>query len=239
MLNRKDTKHIIGEGNITELKVLIVEDHALMQAAIKNVFLELSKSEEKYKFVIDTASSCKVAYEKISTRNNYYELILLDIQLPAYPSQKLFSGADIGTWIKNTLHLSSKIIIITLIKDKIRIQDIINTINPDGFLVKGDITPETLLDALKKIFESTTAYYSESVTKYSQKLISSNDILNTRDRQILYEISQGATNVEIKESLVLSKSTVQNCKGKLMDFFNVTNNSNKELIKKAQEQGFL
>ncbi|WP_299212651.1 response regulator [uncultured Dokdonia sp.] len=238
--SKNNAEYIDVRNDLKQLKVLIIEDHSLMRFAIKQVFSKLSNSQQQYKFVIDIASNCKEAYDKISLRNNFYELILLDIQLPAYPSQKLFSGEDIGLWVKKTLCLSSKIIVITLIKDNFRIQNIIKTVNPDGFFVKGDITPEALLIALKKIFEPTsTTYYSESITAYSQKLISSDFSIDLIDRQLLYEISQGASNVELQELLSLSKSTVQKRKGRLMDIFNVSDNSNRELIIKAKEQGFL
>ena len=238
--SKTDASYIHEEDHFKKLKVLIIEDHPLMQSAIKNVFSELSNNHKQYNFVIDIASNCKEAYDKLSLRSNYYELILLDIQLPAYPLQKLFSGEDIGFLIKRKLNLTSKVIIITLIKDHFRIQNIIKTTNPDGFFVKGDITPESLLDALKKIFEPTsTTYYSESVTAYSQKLVSSDFSLDAKDRQMLYEISQGASNVELEVLISLSKSAVGKRKARLMDFFNVPDNSNRKLILKAKDQGFL
>lgn len=233
-----NAKYVSIENNLKELQVLIIEDHPLMQSAITSVFVQLSESQELYDFTLDIASDCKEAYEKLSSTANYYDLIMLDIQLPAYPSQKLFSGEDIGLWIKKTLHLASKIIIITLIKDNFRVENIIKTINPDGFLLKGDITPQTLLEALKKIFESTP-YYSESVILHTQKIISTNLTLDETDRQMLYEISLGANTIELQALLCISKSSVQKRKGRLMDIFNVSDNSNRQLILKAKEKGFL
>ncbi|MFC4633490.1 response regulator [Dokdonia ponticola] len=238
MHNQKGDKHINKKDNLKELKVLIIEDHPLMQTAIKNVFEKLSAHQKKYRFIIEIASNCKEAYDKLSLPKNFYELILLDIQLPAYPDQKLFSGEDIGLWIKQTLHLSSKIIVITFIKDNFRIQNIIQSINPNGFLVKEDITPETLLNALKKIFEFSP-YYSESVTTHNQKIISNNIFLDATDRQLLYELSQGSNMAELIELLFLSKSAIQKRKSKLRDIFNITDKSNRKLIQKAKELGFL
>ncbi|MFC4636594.1 response regulator [Dokdonia ponticola] len=226
------------EHNLKELKVLIIEDHPLMQVAISDVFAQLSNSQQQYYFQIEVASNCQEAYEKLSSTSNTYDLIMLDIQLPAYPSQKLYSGEDIGLWIKKTLPVLPKIIIITVIEDNFRVENIIKTINPDGFLLKGDITPETLMEALKKIFDATP-YYSESVTKYTRKLMSNSLLLDETDRQILYELSQGASNIELQELLSLSKSTIQKRKGRLMDIFNIADNSTRVLILKAKEQGFL
>lgn len=236
--SKGDATYINKKNDLTNLRVLIVEDHALMQDAIKNVFKKLSGYQNKYSFTMETASNCKEAYEKISQTNNFYDLILLDIQLTPYPSKKLFSGEDIGLWIKQTLHLSSKIIVITIIKDNFRVQNIIKSINPDGFLVKEDITPESLLDALKKIFKSPP-YYSESIAIANQKVISSNIFITPKERQLLYELSQGAKVKELIEILGRSKSYIQKYKARLMDVFDVSDNSTRELIQKAKEQGFL
>lgn len=226
------------EHNLKALKVLIVEDHPLMQVAISDVFTQLSDHQKQYYFQVEIASNCQEAYEKLSSISNTYDLIMLDIQLPAYPSQKLYSGEDIGLWIKKTLLVLPKIIIITVIKDNFRVENIIKTINPDGFLLKEDITPETLMEALKKIFDSTP-YYSESITTYTRKMMSNSLLLDETDRQMLYELSQGASNIELQQLLCLSKSTIQKRKGRLMDIFNIADNSNRELILKAKEQGFL
>lgn len=226
------------ESTLKELKVLIIEDHPLMQTAIANAFDQLSKSQENYNFQIDTAFNCKEAHEKISKKTNRYDLIMLDIQLPVFPPQKLFSGEDIGKWVKNTIHPIPKIIVVTLIKDSYRVENIIKSINPDGFLVKSDITPETLIEAIKNIFDSNP-YYSESITRNTHKIISSNLVLDETDRQILYEIANGANMIELQKILLMSKSTLQKRKGRLMDIFNVSDHSNRELVLKAKDQGFI
>lgn len=229
------------DGNSIELRVLIIENHPLMQKEIAKAFIEVNKSQEDYFFVLDLAFNCEEAYVKLKGKTstiNQYDLIVLDIKLPPYFKEKIYSGEDIGQWVKKNISPSPKIIIITFINDKQRIENLIKNINPNGLLIKEDISCKILFEAFLNSFEQDS-YYTHSVASIATKLLSSNLTIDILDRRILIELSCGSTMKEMEEILPLSLSAIQKRKKKLMDAFNINNSSVRELVLTAKEQGFI
>ena len=65
------------------------------------------------------------------------DIVFLDIKLPPSKDGKILSGEDLGIKI-NQLLPDTKIIISTTFNDNYRIHNILENINPDGFLIKND-----------------------------------------------------------------------------------------------------
>ena len=170
-----------------ELKVLIVEDHLLMQNMIALIFIELNKKQDEYFFNLDMAFNCQEAYERINKNKlNCYDYILLDIHLPEFKEKKFFSGEDIGEWIKKTIMPNPKIIITTFLKDTLRIKSLLKNIKPDALLVKDEITCETLIDAVKHTINGEL-YFSDSIININKNLIYDDVTIDIIDRRLLYQ----------------------------------------------------
>ncbi|WP_299213244.1 response regulator [uncultured Dokdonia sp.] len=222
-----------------ELKVLIVEDHPLMQNTIALIFNELNERQKEYFFTLDMAFNCQEAYERINKNKlNCYDYILLDIHLPEFKEKKFFSGEDIGEWIKRTIVPNPKIIVITFLKDTLRIKSLLKNIKPNALLVKDEITCETLIDAVKHTIEGET-YFSDSIININKNLIYDDVTIDVIDRRLLFELSLGSSMNELVEALPIGKSAIQKRKNNLMELFEVINKSNRELVLKAKQLGFL
>lgn len=221
-----------------ELKVLIVEDHPIVQKELAKTFIKLNESQDDYLFSMDMAFTCEEALLYLQRPLNHYDLVILDIKLPPFFSKEIYSGEDIGQWIKNQITPLPKIVIITYINDKQRIGDILQYLNPDALLIKDDITCDILLEAINNIFEQTP-YYSYSASSIARKIISNNLLLDQLDKRLLYELSFGSTMKELVEILKISKSSIQKRKNRLMDIFGIKNNSVRDLVLTAKEKDFL
>jgi len=130
------------------INVLIIDDHQLIIDAFKNALSFVKKSLENIEFKIDDAKNCETAFNKIITasKEKGIDLIYLDIRLPPSLDNKIFSGEDLGIKINEYLP-SSKIIVCTDYNDNLRLNNIIKTINPDGFLMND---PEAELRGIKR-----------------------------------------------------------------------------------------
>ncbi len=143
--------------------VLIIEDYQLIIDAYKRAFFEVSNKEEDIDFIIDSASNCDEAQAKIEETKQHVslDLVFLDIKLPPSKDGTHCSGEDLGVTIRKTFP-ETKIIIATNYCDTYKVNSIFKQVNPEGFLVKHDLSPEGLIIAIKEVL-SGSLYYSKSI----------------------------------------------------------------------------
>ena len=130
--------------------VLIVDDHPLITEAYKTAFNYYSKHNDGVLFSIRTAQDCDSAYALINefhTQNKSLDIVFLDIKLPPSMDGKILSGEDLGLKI-NELLPNTRTIVSTTFNDNYRVHSIFKSIDPDGFLIKNDITPKELIETI-------------------------------------------------------------------------------------------
>jgi len=219
--------------------VLIIDDHPLISEAYKSALKEVGLINKLLDFKIDMADNCELAFQKINdaSKKRGIDIIFLDIRLPSYNVLKILSGEDLGIKIRELLP-DSKIIISTTFNDNYRIHSIFKSINPDGFLVKNDITSKELITAILAVIKGIP-YYSITVIKLLRKQVSTNLFLDKIDRQLLYELSIGTKLKDLTELIPLSIAGIEKRRRRLKELFETKSNSDRELILKAKEKGFL
>ena len=199
----------------------------------------MSTEDKNLSFAIEAENCCGSASKKIKDlhKKNGVDIIFLDIKLPPSEKEQMFSGEDLGVLIKELLP-NSKIIISTTYNDNFRIHNIIKNLNPDGFLIKNDITPEELIAAIKTVINDPP-YYSQTVVKLLRKHVSNNLILDKIDRQLLYEISNGTKMKQLPLVIPLSIAGIEKRKRHLKQIFEVEGLGDKGLVHIAKEKGFI
>ncbi len=219
---------------------LIIDDHPLISEAYKSAFKHINKMDESISFDIAVAHDCDSAFELIQSfakGEASLDVVFLDISLPPSQDGKILSGEDLGLKI-NELIPNARIIVSTTFNDNYRIHSIFKNINPDGFLIKNDITPLELVSAIKEVI-TDPPYYSKTVMKLLRNQVSSEFLLDDIDRKILYEISIGTKVKDIPEIVPLSIAAVEKRRRHLKQVFNITSSDDKELILLAKEKGFI
>lgn len=216
-------------------KILIIDDHKLIIEGYKGL---LSTHPSCKEFKIESAHDCDTAMSKIE--NSSFDLIILDISIPSSKQNtKITSGEELGMWIKEKTPCI-KTIVITSHNDNYRINSILKNLNPNGFLIKSEMTPRDLSNCLGVILkDDDLPYYSDSVNKVIRKQISTQIIVDNFDIQILQEISNGTKNSELSNFLPLSKAAIEKRKHKLKDVFDILSGSDRELILTAKQNGFI
>lgn len=219
--------------------VLIIDDHPLISEAYKAAFKYFSEDNKNIQFSIDTAQNCDTAYEFIRryiTKNQILDIVFLDIKLPASNDGKFLSGEDLGLKITEILP-ETKIVVSTTYNDNYRIHSIFKSLNPDGFLIKNDITPKELIDTIHTIINDPP-YYSKSVIKLLRKEISNDFVLDDVDRNILYHLSKGVMTKDLAQFVSLSLAGIEKRKRRLKEVFEI-DGGDLLLVEKAKELGFI
>nr|WP_262891164.1 response regulator [Psychroserpens algicola] len=219
---------------------MIVDDHPLIIESYKTALKYYGKENDSILFLVHTANDCDSGYELINDfykKKKYPDIVFLDIQLPPSSDGKILSGEDLGLKIKKLLP-STKIIVSTTFNDNYRIHSIFKSLYPDGFLIKNDITPKKLIEAIDVVINDPP-YYTKTIVKLLSKQVANDFLLDSIDRQILYELSIGTRMKDLPDVIPLSIAGIEKRKRHLKTVFNTHSTDDKELLLKAKEKGFI
>jgi DNA-binding NarL/FixJ family response regulator len=220
-------------------KVLIIDDHPLICDAYKSALQQVMKENENIQLQIEAAPNCDRARDMITNTwtKSGWDLVFLDIRLPASTDRKILSGEDLGEMIRQH-HPLAKIIVATTFNDNYRIQNIFKSLNPEGFLIKNDLDPKELVTAIVKILQGGV-HYSNTVSTLMRKRLYNEIVVDKIDRQILYELSIGTKMKDLPNIVPLSIAGIEKRKRILKQIFDVEDQGDKALILKAREKGFI
>lgn len=218
---------------------LLVDDHPLISAAYQSAFHHIEKEHQDIFFEILTANTCDSAIaiiDEYAHANRLIDIVFLDMRLPPSKDGKFLSGEDIGLRI-NKFFPDARQVVCTTFNDNYRVHSILKNLDPDGFLIKNDITPVELVTTIKEVL-TQPPYYSKTVIKLLRKQISNDLILDDIDRKILYELSLGTKLKDITE-IPLSTAGIIKRKRHLKQIFNIKSADDRELVIIAREKGFI
>jgi len=219
------------------LKILMVDDHPMIIEGYQNTLLATKKDYQHYK--IDIATTCDMANELIkkAAKNSVYDILFFDISLPPSKDGLITSGEDLAK-IARVYLPDAKIIILTMFNESFRILNIIKGINPEGLLIKSDLTSRELADAFQQILESPP-YYSSTVNNFLNTTVTSDIYVDEINRKILHLLSQGVKTKGLKDHIDLSMSGIEKRKKHLKLLFSVDDGKDETLLSEARKQGFI
>ena len=219
-------------------RVVIIDDHPLIREAYK-VALELYGSTEDIEFTISILGSIDAVLEKLGEEKfiNGIDLVFLDIQLPDHGESGGLSGEDLGIKIRK-LRPEVKILISTSLNDNYRVNSILKSVDPDAFLLKGDIDKAELMAAIKAVF-SDTPYYSKSILQLLRKKAGNDYFVDEFDRKLLYELSIGTKLKDLPKVLPFSSGGIEKRRRNLKMLFGIEEDGDRSLIIIAKEKGFI
>ncbi|NRR93128.1 response regulator transcription factor [Winogradskyella undariae] len=220
------------------LNILIVDDHPQIAESFKLAFEKIAKGGNRYDFTITEVTTIDSANNLIlQSKDFYFDVILLDIKLPKSSDNKLLSGEDLGLEIRKHAP-KSKIVVATTYNDNHRINNIFKSLNPEGLLIKNDLTPKALVNAIEEVLEDIPAY-TKTVKRLLRKLATNDISIDYIDRQLLYQLSIGTKMIELPDILNMSIGGIERRKRQLKDVFDVSGGEDKVLIAIAKEKGFI
>lgn len=183
--------------------ILIVEDHELTRFGLKTTFEGVDYVENLFE-----ADSAEKALEIFN--NNRIDIVIMDLGLP------VMNGIDATKRIRSS-NKDVKIIILTSHNDE---KEVLNSLKAGAnAYCSKEITPQRLIQVVQSVadgaawFDPSIAHIVLKATANSPVIDSENNSksydLTTRETQILKLMTEGYSNMEIAQILVISINTTK------------------------------
>lgn len=193
--------------------ILVLDDHPLNSDA----YINLIKSGNKIKNsnflkAIDCQSAFKIITQLEKT-NEFLDVVLLDINIPSYQQEKLFSGADIAHLIRIKFP-KCIIIMLTMHLEPLLLHNVHKQILPEGFISKNDIDFESFNEIFNGILNQEN-YYSKSIKIALHSYLFKTLNWDVLDTQIILFLNQGILTKDLPNYIKLSLSAIEKRKAAL------------------------
>jgi DNA-binding NarL/FixJ family response regulator len=190
------------------VKILVVDDHALVREGLQQVLQGLQEQVE-----VLQAANCGQAFD-IALNNPDLDLILLDFHLPD------MTGLE-ALRILGLKHPELPVLILSASSDVMMMRQVLNA-GACGFVTKSSLSDE-LLFAVKKVLEGEV--YLPMELRQDEGSESSLDVSKLTQRQelVLRELLDGRSNREISNTLNISEETVKSHVAAILRHFDVQN----------------
>lgn len=221
-----------------KIKILMIDDHPMIIEGYQNTLLFTKKENQVLE--IDIANNCDQAIsfmDKAVEKETPYHVLFVDISLPPSKDGLMTSGEDLASYARKVLP-NAKIIILTMFNESFRIHNIIKTIDPEGFLIKSDLTSSELASAFQAVLNNPP-FYSGTVNSFIRKAISSDIVIDEKSRKILHLLSQGVKTKNLVQHLDISLSAIEKRKKQLREIFEVNDGQDETLLNAARDRGFV
>lgn len=220
----------------TKNNILIVDDHPFIIEGYKNAITRYNPDE--FEFFIKQAKDCESAYHIITDPNvEAFDIAFLDISMPPYEEKNIYSGEDLARLISEFMP-RCKIILLTMYTELLKIKTIIRTINPNGLVIKNDLTFDELLFAFDKVIKNEI-YYSQSVLKMLAQSKEDSIEVDQFDKEILFHISKGTKLSDIPHYIPISLGAIERRTLKLKELMKIKEGSDIDLVREAKNKGLL
>lgn len=203
----------MGKMKSNKIKILIVDDHAIVREGLKQIV-----SEESDMFVAGEAKDANELMELLQKEN--WDIVVLDISMPGK------SGLEILKDIK-LLYPELPVLILSMFNEE---QYGIRAIRAgaSGYLKKVS-APDELIKAIRKIVEGKK-YINETLAEKlataiaNSSLVTLHEKLSDREYQIMCSIAQGKTAEEIAESFSISINTFYTYRSRILEKMSMKSN---------------
>ncbi|MBC2840738.1 response regulator transcription factor [Robiginitalea sp. SC105] len=219
------------------VRILAVDDHEMTTLGYKFI---LEDSEfDGFKVHVDSAKTFEEASEKIrqSVKRLPYHILLLDIQLSSNTEHRGKTGEDVGI-LAREVSPESKIVFMSSFSDNYRINSIMQTVDPEGYMVKSEID-EASLRAMVNTVTTNPPYYTQKALAAIRKKMANSINLDENDKKILYHLSIGTKTKDMVNHISLSLPTIENRKRHIKSLFGIEKQNDQALISEARERGFI
>ena len=220
------------------INILMIDDHAMILQGYVDALKNMEREMGPYRFAVEQAHSLGEGLASLehTYKKRKLHLVLLDIGLPQ--EDHYMSGLDLGAEIRKTFP-ETKLIIITGYDNFPLIQKTMETLKPEGLLIKGELKPEGLVLAVREVLENIP-HYTKTVRRYLTQINTKPTLLDHYDILLLFHLSEGKQTKELPKLLPLSLASIERRKRKLKELLNLGNSSSDiQLLNRAKEAGFL
>lgn len=217
--------------------ILLVDDHPMTVDSYVSL-LQLNPAFENCSFT--KAYSCSEALQKIKFIKASYkklQLVILDINLPPFEQEHLYSGIDLALVIRKEFPMC-KLLFLTMRSEPVLVDQLIKMINPEGFISKNDINHLTFSNFCTEIMRGLFVK-STTIQKAMGTLLRKNIDWDKHDSQIVLLLSEGVKTIDLPEFIPLSMSAIEKRKATIKRQLLKGKGSDKELVHMAKSLGLI
>jgi DNA-binding NarL/FixJ family response regulator len=217
--------------------ILIVDDHPMNVDSYKTLLdgIEANRNAAYY-----LKYDCKEAYQLLQNLKRHNETVhyaFIDVNLPPFEEMKIRSGEDLAIEIRKEFP-KCKIVIISMYKEPLWVNQILKSVNPEGFVAKSDINHESFIEIFHCI-ERKQVYFSKSIED-SQKVMTQKNInWDEYDSKILQLIAEGIKTNQLPNYIPLSLSAIEKRKANLKKQLVFDSGTDKHLVEVAKKLGLI
>ena len=218
------------------MNVFVVDDHPMTVEGYINALSEAPFGLNSP--IFSKAYNCEEAYSSVlrsAAAKESFDIAIIDKSLPGYEEKSILSGGDLAIFIRELMP-NCKIIMITAHTEIIIVYEIYKKIRPDGLIIKNDITPAKLQQALQEIMAGNP-FHSTMVKNCINEIWKKELMVEDYNRQILFYLSKGFKIKELESVVCLTTSAIQKRIIRMKKAFEAKDDSS--LVKEAIRQGFI
>jgi DNA-binding NarL/FixJ family response regulator len=216
---------------MTSYRVILADDHALFREGLK---LVLGKRPD---IIIDGEANDGFELLTLLKHAPPPDLVILDVSMPR------LRGIEAIREIKD-INEKIKILILTMHRDENLLCEAFIA-GADGYLLKENVTTELFgaLDAVLRGEGHISSLMNQELKGAwinlfrNQKILSPDNNLSVREREVLKMVAEGASNKQIADDLHISVRTVDHHRAKIMEKLNLK--SAAELVRYAISKGYV
>jgi hypothetical protein len=120
----------------------------------------------------------------------------------------------------------------------LKINTIIKNINPNGLVIKNDLTFDELLLAFDKILKDEN-YYSQTVVKLVSQIQFDSNEMDVFDKQLLFHLSKGVRVAELSQYVPLAPAAIEKRLTNVRAVLEMQQASDAELVQEAKNKGII
>jgi len=210
----------------TKLKVLIVDDHAVVREGLKSI---VTKAAD-----LQVGGEASTASEAVGLlRRQAFDLVLLDISLPDK------TGVQLLTIIRTEFPKLPVLVLSVYPEDQYALRMLRQ--GAAGYLTK-ESAPELLITAIRKVVSGGRYVSPTLAEKLAEGIVHDtgrpvHDLLSDREFEIFRLIAAGKSLTEIGESLHVSIKTVSTYRSRILEKTGFKTNA--DLTRYALQQGLI
>jgi DNA-binding NarL/FixJ family response regulator len=219
--------------------ILVIDHHPLTLDGYIASILKITNNVYNFSFL--KAINCLQGYKIISEsyiENKPIDALLLDIDLLPYLEKNIFCGGDLAMFFKDKFP-NSKIIFITSSKEAIKLNKIIDTVNPVGLIHKSDIDSLILKSLFEKISKGNTSCFTPTVVNAIADYNKQQFSFDTKDIEIIHLIEKGIKTKNLPNYLGIKLSAIEKRKVKIKLKVIGKKCKDKELISQLKKLKFI
>jgi two-component system response regulator NreC len=208
------------------IRVLIVDDHAVVRSGLRHV-LEAESDIE----VVGEASDMSEAV--LEARAQKPDVVLMDVVMPGS------SGIEATPAVLKEAP-EAKVLVLSMQDDPRYVREAFSA-GASGYVLKEAVDTE-VVDAVREVADGGSYVHPTLgarlvIAEAEERAREEDDPLSEREREVLRLLALGHTNQEIAESLYLSVRTVETHRSHIMQKLRLSTRA--ELVRYAIDHGFL